>query len=466
MKSILHAAFRAAGQKTIKPFSQMPEGLKIGLFGRGNMVGAIFTPEVIRDLHQAGNEIFVFGTKVRPPEELEGVTYCSLNNGIFPKDGTILDIGVSGMKPQVSQKELVQYSKFLDEKSVLCSVEAGSKMSSLLDRVSNVTSQCIRLMPNANVPRALVAYSTTGNVKESSLGAVRYIFERFGKLFPVSEERMNPFTGVAGSGPAYAHHTFSAIARSLNRWNEDRYPTSKAERFVLEVALNFDDPLHKRGATDRVKLALTKLEEKGSVESIILDAFEELGKDCTEDELKAFTAGVISRVATSMVKGAELCGFSQEMSEEMIIGHNGIIKASANKALSTGKSPARLKWEVTSVEGATQEGLARAEVGTGRTLDQLWSQAMQFAVNRSKQLGDTLGYSLEVSASEVEKAVAEGKSLMDYRKSMAFLSNAFTQIFEGMKKEDDSIAKFSGVTSKPLAANAVHKVKSEAEMDK
>lgn len=475
MKALISAAKFGANKisENARYFSSVPKGLKIGIFGYGNMASEIFTKEVIRELAENGNEVYIFGTKPELKEDIPGAKYISTKSDSSVKNSVPeLNVGISAMKPQVSKTSLAEYAKYLGPNSALGSFEAGTTTRTLYGRMLGATEQIIRYMPNTNGPRGLAAFCTSGRVDESLLGAMNWVFNKSCQLFSMEEERINAFTAVAGSGPAYAHHIFNSIARSLHRCNEEKYPISKAESLVLNTAINFDNPAYKSDSSERVKESLKKLEGKGSTESIILDAFEDLnlrvkaeseklkseGKDpakaqLKENELKSFTAAIISRISASLIKGAELCGFKDEMVEAMIIGDNGIIKASANKALITGKTPSRLKWEVTSMEGTTQEGLARGEVGTGRTLDELWSQTMQHAMNRGSRLGDPLGAALTDVSVQIENFTAQKTDLDPYRKKMAAVYNAITGIFAAQKESEKNFASIApGEVKNPIGS--------------
>ncbi len=114
----------------------------------------------------------------------------------------------------------------------------------------------------------------------------------------------------------------------------------------------------------------------------------------------------------------------------MVAGPNGILKASAGYAAKSGKTFLELKNAVTSMDGTTQAALAIGEVGFGRTLDQLWDQAMKAAVRRGEQMGDPLGYSLAEASSALDTAIAQKKDMSLYKKPMALLYNGLRQVFD------------------------------------
>ena len=451
MKSIFNISARDALQSLASGALQvarrnMSTNYKPGnwmFFGYGNMAKAVIDNKMLQELMEKGNQVDIIKTKPSTGQlEMSGLTYYyseSKNESErMPPLGKKYNKVISGAKPLISAKELGKFSNYVDNNTVLVSYEAGSTTSSLMNRLRGGLCKVIRAMPNTNatIGRSLTAYCTTGNVDEESLDEIVSILQRAGDVFPIAEDRMNAFTAVAGSGPAYAHHILGSISRSLQA--HQGYSPKDADSLTLKVAQDFDDPKYKKGVSEKVRNALNQMDSsdqdssrgKGSTEGIINNAVKALGKDCAPDELDSMIAGVITRVSKSLIKGAQSCGFNEDVSEAMVAGPNGILKASAGYAAKSGKTFLELKNAVTSMDGTTQAALAIGEVGTGRTLDQLWDQAMKAAVIRGKQMGDPLGYSLAEASSALDTAIAQKKDMSLYKKPMAVLYNGLRQVFD------------------------------------
>lgn len=364
--------------------------------GDGNMMGSIMDG-TIEGWKKDGWKIDIL--KVSPPNKpREGVTY--FHSGNLPKKGTKYGEVWFGMKPQQLPGVTKDIAPFVDDKSLVVSVLAGITTSNIQKLLG--VEMVIRTMPNTNSAygKGQTALTTTGNIPEEVLERIASDFEGIGDVHLLPEDRMNPFTAIAGSGPAYAHHIFGAIYRSLRE--QFNFSKDEARNLVLDSALN---PYSTSSYTDKVKDALLQLETstekgkegrgKGSLEGMILSAAKALGEDCTQEEVSCFVSGVISRVSQSLIKASQSLGFSEEMSEVMVSGLCGIIKGSAFTAQKTKKDFLQLKNEVTSVNGTTQAALGIIEAGAGRSVDDLCKQGLEAACNRGEELGNPLKSALK-----------------------------------------------------------------------
>jgi len=366
------------------------------IVGDGNMMGSIMDG-TIDGWKSDGWKIDIL--KVTPPSKpRDGVTY--FHSGNLPQKGTKYGEVWLGLKPQQFASAAEDIKSFVDKDSLGVSVLAGVPTSAIQKLLG--LEMAVRTMPNTNSAygNGQTALTTTGNVAEGTLSRIISDFESIGDVHLVSEDRMNPFTAVAGSGPAYAHHIFGATYRALR----EQFNLSKEDsrNIVINSALN---PHPVSSYTNKVKNALLQFETssekgkesqgKGSLEGLIVSAAKALGDDCTQEEIACFASGAIARISKSLIKGSESLGFSEEMSKAMVFGPRGIIKGSAITAQKTGKDFLRLKNDVTSVNGTTQAGLAVIESGAGRTADDLCKQGLEAACIRGEELGNPLKSALK-----------------------------------------------------------------------
>jgi pyrroline-5-carboxylate reductase len=371
------------------------------IVGDGNMMGAVLDG-TIKGWQNDGWKIDIL--KVTPPSEpRQGVTYY--HSGNLPPEGMKYGEVWLGMKPQQFLQVAENISQFVDKNTLAVSVLAGIPTSTI-KKLLNL-DMAIRTMPNTNSGvsgedgrgNGQTALTTTGNVPEGTLSRIISDCERIGDVHLISEDRMNPFTAVAGSGPAYAHHIFGSAYRILRE--KANLSQEDATKIVLDAAIR---PLPASSYSEKVRNALSQLDSgKGSLEGVAFEAAKSMG-NCTSEELSCFIAGTIAKVSRSLVKGSESLGFSDEMSRAMISGPRGIIRGSALTAEKTGKTFLELKNAVTSVNGTTQAALGVIEAGAGRSIDDLCKQGLQAACDRGEELGNPLKASLKKSAENLTGA--------------------------------------------------------------
>lgn len=367
------------------------------IVGDGNMMGSILQG-TIDSWKNDGWKIDIL--KVTPPNKpRDGVTY--FHSGNLPEKGTKYGEVWLGLKPQQLASVAENIKDFVDKENTLAvSVLAGVPTSNIQKLLG--LDMVVRTMPNTNSTyrNGQTALTTTGNVPEGTLERIISDFESIGDVHLVSEDRMNPFTAVAGSGPAYAHHIFGATYRTLRE--EFNLSKEDARNLVINSTLN---PYPVSSYTNNVKNALLQFETssekgkegqgKGSLESLIVSAAKSLGNDCSQEEIGCFVSGVVNRISKSLIKASESLGFSEDMSKIMVSGPRGIIKGSAITAQKTGKDFLQLKNEVTSVNGTTQAALGVIEAGAGRTGDDLCKQGLEAACKRGEELGNPLKSALK-----------------------------------------------------------------------
>jgi pyrroline-5-carboxylate reductase len=396
----------STGTKDPLPEGSLIKGVKKLVLGDGNMMGAVLG-KVWQNWQEANHNITIVKA-AEPDKKRDGAVYYY--GGARPPKGEIFSEVWSGLKPQVSMKELLKYSKYVDENTILVSLEAGRKMSVLAKQLGVQTVVRTMMNTNATIGRSLTAFSTTGNIEEKRLDAIVRDLRKIGDVYPIPEEQMNAFTAVAGSGPAYAHHLFGAISRTLQNCCD--YSFKNARDFVLKVVT--EGSINPPPYSEKVKNALLELEPsvekekeargKGSLESILVKAVQALGETPTKEDLAAFVSGAVAKVSKSLVKASGSIGFSEEMSEAMVSAPSSIIKASAEFAKLSGKTFLDLKNSVTSVNGTTQAALAILESGCGRTIDELCEQSLKAACERGEQMGNPSGYSLKTALAELNSA--------------------------------------------------------------
>ncbi len=100
----------------------------------------------------------------------------------------------------------------LPKSAVLVSICAGKRIAAIAELFG--TEKIVRVMPNtpAQVGEGMAALCRSEAVSDSELGAVRAIFESFGRAEILPEELFDVVTAVSGSGPAYVYAFIEGLA--------------------------------------------------------------------------------------------------------------------------------------------------------------------------------------------------------------------------------------------------------------
>ncbi len=353
------------------------------------MMGALLD-QTIQYWQRDGWQIDILKTNA-PIKPRSGVNYYYQN--ILPREGVNYKEVWLGMKPQQILNVADNVSRFLDKNTLAVSILAGVP-SSTIAKIFDV-EMVIRAMPNINSGvigddgrgNGQTALTSFGNINKERFDRIISDFARAGEVYSISEDKMNSFTAVAGSGPAYAYHLFGVAYRFLRE--SANFSKKDATKLVLDVARRrYSNPLN----SEKVKNALLQIDKsKGSFEGIVFEAGKAL-ENCSAEELACFISGVINSFSEALVKGSMSLGFDREISSTIICGPRGIIRGSALAAEKTEKTFLELKNAVTSVNGTTQAALGVIEVGAGRSLNDLCEQGLKAACDRGKELGNSLDF--------------------------------------------------------------------------
>ncbi|RMA97525.1 pyrroline-5-carboxylate reductase [Hydrogenothermus marinus] len=182
--------------------------MQIGIIGVGNMGEAILkglisvvNPEniYVSDINQERLNYIEKKYKVK-----------SLKNEELVKNSDIIFLVV---KPKDFENTANQIKVISDNKIIISSI-AGLK----IEKIKNILnkSYIVRIMPNtpASVKESATGISFENNFPEEKKEIVINLINSFGKGFVISEDLMDAFTGLSGSGPAYILTIVDALAQA------------------------------------------------------------------------------------------------------------------------------------------------------------------------------------------------------------------------------------------------------------
>jgi len=184
----------------------MLKNKRIAFIGAGSMAEAM-----IAGIVTAGkippNQIIVSNRsnqgRLRQLETAYGIKGAANTDLNFSK----IDIIVLAMKPKDAHTALQSICHSIQPHHIIVSVIAGIT-TSFIENFFPSGQQVIRAMPNTS---SMIGESATGlssgkHTLHQTIMIVKEMLESIGKVYIIPEEKMDLFTGIAGSGPAYFYY--------------------------------------------------------------------------------------------------------------------------------------------------------------------------------------------------------------------------------------------------------------------
>lgn len=117
------------------------------------------------------------------------------------------DIIVLAMKPKDARTSLQSIKDKLQPNQLILSVLAGVT-TTFMEQNLPTGQQVIRVMPNTScmIRESATAISSGKYTTNQNMDFVAVLLQSIGKVFVIPEDKMDIFTGIAGSGPAYFYY--------------------------------------------------------------------------------------------------------------------------------------------------------------------------------------------------------------------------------------------------------------------
>ncbi|MEM1503914.1 pyrroline-5-carboxylate reductase [Domibacillus sp. 8LH] len=137
----------------------------------------------------------------------------AMQSGDLPFDQ--IDFFILAMKPKDADTALQSLKGSVRPHQVIVSVMAGLT-TAFIEAFFPEGQQVIRAMPNTS---AIAGESATAIcagrwVKEKNINIAIALLSSIGKVYSIEEEKMDLFTGIAGSGPAYFYFLLEQMERA------------------------------------------------------------------------------------------------------------------------------------------------------------------------------------------------------------------------------------------------------------
>lgn len=127
-------------------------------------------------------------------------------------DFSEVDQFILAMKPKDIDAVLADLKDRIKPNQVLVSVLAGISTAYMEERL-NPFQQVIRVMPNTSsmLRESATAISPGQHVDMDQVLFTKELLKSIGQVFVIEEDKMDVFTGIAGSGPAYFYYLMEHI---------------------------------------------------------------------------------------------------------------------------------------------------------------------------------------------------------------------------------------------------------------
>lgn len=182
------------------------------LVGAGNMGGAMLKGWLDNGMQPENVTVLdpSISIQVKSTLSKSKIWHAETSTGITAPDVLILAI-----KPQMMEKVLPTLRVLVSEKTVVVSVAAGTKLSTISDALGEVAA--IRVMPNtpALVLRGMSVGCANAITSHAQRDHVDALMNAIGKMEWVEDEKLiDAVTAVSGSGPAYVFHLAECMAQA------------------------------------------------------------------------------------------------------------------------------------------------------------------------------------------------------------------------------------------------------------
>ncbi|WP_174732271.1 pyrroline-5-carboxylate reductase [Mesobacillus harenae] len=184
----------------------MLQNKTIAFLGAGSMaeamISGIVNSELVAPEHiiASNKSNHVRLTELETKYGIRGITRDELN---FDE----IDVIFLAMKPKDAEFALLSLKEDLHQDHLVLSVLAGISTSFMENNLS-AGQQVIRVMPNTSsmIGESATALSPGKHTTQSNIKIAQELLKCIGEVFIIEEDKMDIFTGIAGSGPAYFYY--------------------------------------------------------------------------------------------------------------------------------------------------------------------------------------------------------------------------------------------------------------------
>ena len=178
-----------------------------GFIGTGNMGGALSKALKNKTIALSNR------TPKKAQELAKTINATATTNEDVARNSQYLMLGV---KPQVLPSLIDEIREFVNPDTILVTMAAGVKITTIKELFNNPNAKVIRIMPNTPVAigEGVVLASKNANVSDDEFNKFIDDFSDAGMIVPVDESLIDAGSVVMGCGPAYIYMYIDALAKA------------------------------------------------------------------------------------------------------------------------------------------------------------------------------------------------------------------------------------------------------------
>ncbi|KOO42795.1 pyrroline-5-carboxylate reductase [Priestia koreensis] len=163
--------------------------------------------------------------------EKYGITAISRDELVYED----VDVFILAMKPKDADAVLADLKDKINPNQLVMSVLAGISTEFMEFRLHD-NQPIIRVMPNTSsmMQESATAISTGQHVGMDHVLTAKELLSCIGEVYVIEEEKMDIFTGIAGSGPAYFYYLMEHIEKAAA---EEGMPPELARQIGAQTIL-------------------------------------------------------------------------------------------------------------------------------------------------------------------------------------------------------------------------------------
>ena len=204
--------------------------MRYGFIGTGNMAQTMLNGFVKNDTLKP-DDIFVYDIDAQKQAEavnLYGVRPCRYTKEVAES----VDVLVLAIKPDQLNDVLISVN--IKPLPVLISLPVGIPMRSIAQQLKINTAPIIRIIPNisAEVFASVTAFCTNENITETQKNEIIKTLEALGSVIELPENKLDIFTVIASSAPAFVIKFSEALAEAALK---EGLPKAAARTIITEM---------------------------------------------------------------------------------------------------------------------------------------------------------------------------------------------------------------------------------------
>ncbi|MDO3409661.1 pyrroline-5-carboxylate reductase [Saccharibacillus sp. CPCC 101409] len=122
-------------------------------------------------------------------------------------------IVILAMKPKDAAEALNQLGALIGPRTLVVSMIAGLSIATMRKLLGREDQPIVRTMPNTSstIGLGVTGLSYSEGLSDEHRRTARLLFEAVGTIVETDEDKIDPLTGISGSGPAYVYYLMEAL---------------------------------------------------------------------------------------------------------------------------------------------------------------------------------------------------------------------------------------------------------------